>query len=68
MAKKKTFEESLAELKSLSEAIKEKNITLDEAIQCYEKGIKSYEECKKILDEAKRKISVYNIDEEGFDE
>ena len=65
MAKKdgKGFEEALKELQTYSDKIKSNDITLDEAIECYEKGAKSYEKCLKILNEAKQKISYFEDDE-----
>ncbi|MBS5335391.1 MAG: exodeoxyribonuclease VII small subunit [Clostridiales bacterium] len=57
-----TFEESAKMLTEMAEKIKDENITLQEAIKCYEEGVKRYEECNKILKEAKQKIEVY---EEG---
>ena len=65
MAKKElNFEKSLKELKKYAEKIKDGNLTLDQSIECYEKGMKSYEECKEILEKAKITIKNYN---EAFD-
>ena len=61
---KPDFEKALKELQGYADEIKSKDITLDKAIECYEKGIKSYEECMKILEDAKQKISYYEDDEE----
>ena len=54
-----TFEESAKKLAEMSEKIKDEDITLEEALQCYEEGIKSYEECSKILKDARQKIEIY---------
>ena len=62
MAEKKDFEKALKELQDYAEQIKSSDISLDEAIKCYEKGAKSYEKCLKILEEAKQKITYFNID------
>lgn len=59
MAKKNAFEEALKELQEYAEKIKSNDISLDEAIECYEKGSKSYEKCRKILEDAKQKITYY---------
>ena len=64
MAKKGSFEEALKELQSYADKIKETDITLDDAISYYEKGIKSYEKCVKILDDTKQKISYYSREDE----
>ncbi len=62
MAKKNEFESALKELQEYADKIKSNDISLDDAIDCYEKGAKSYEKCIKILENAKQKISFYNID------
>lgn len=66
MAKKELdFEKSLKELKTYSEKIKDGNLTLDQSIECYEKGMASFEQCKEILEKAKLSIKKYN---EAFDD
>lgn len=65
-AKSKTkisFEDALKELQDYSDKIKSKDITLDKAIECYEKGLESYEKCLKLLEDAKQKISYYEEEE-----
>ena len=59
MKKKESFEEALKELKGYADKIKSKDLTLDESLEVYEKGVKSYEKCKEILDNAKQKINLY---------
>lgn len=57
MTKKVTFEEALDGLeKSAADLIKD-GITLDEAIENFEKGIKYYDLCNEILENAKQKIN-----------
>ncbi len=58
-AKKTTFEDSLAALEKSVSDLKRDDITLDEALKSFESGMKQYESCRKILDEAKQKIEVY---------
>lgn len=60
-----TFEESMKKLEDMSEKIKRDDITLQEAVKCYEEGIKCYEECNKILKEARQKIEIYEEGVEG---
>lgn len=55
-----TFEESIKQLEIMSEKIRNENTTLEEAIACYEEGIKCYKTCNNILNEAKQKIMIYN--------
>lgn len=44
----------------MSEKIRNENTTLEEAIACYEEGIKCYNVCNNILNDAKQKIQVYS--------
>ena len=60
MAKNNEFEKALNELKKYAEKIREKDITLDESIQCYEKGMASYIKCQEILENAKQKIEIFD--------
>lgn len=46
-------------LEEMSEKIKDEDTALEEAIACYEEGIKCYNICSKILKEAEQKIEVY---------
>ena len=55
-----TFEESIKQLELMSEKIRNENTTLEEAIACYEEGIKCYKVCNNILNDAKQKIQVYS--------
>ena len=64
MAKKTGFEEALKELQKYADKIKEKDVTLDEAIKLYEKGGEAYELCMKILEETKQRIEFYNPEED----
>lgn len=54
-----TFEESMKRLEAMSEKIKSGTVTLQEAIDCYHEGIKCYENCNKILSDAKQQIEVH---------
>lgn len=59
-AEKKTFEKCLADLEKTAEMLKNENISLEEAMKCFEEGYKHYEECSRILSEAKQKIETYS--------
>ena len=54
-----TFEEALYKLEELSETILDEETTLDEAVKCYEEGIRCYQICKEMLNETEQKIEVY---------
>ncbi|MDR0852760.1 MAG: exodeoxyribonuclease VII small subunit [Clostridiales Family XIII bacterium] len=60
------FEEAMKKLEDLAAMLQDQSVPLDEAIAAYEGGLKYYEVCKKILDEANQKIVV--IDENGVNE
>lgn len=54
-----TFEEALYKLEELSETIRDEETRLDEAVKCYEEGIRCYQICKEMLNETEQKIEVY---------
>ena len=55
---KPSFEESLKKLEAASEKLKRQDVPLEEAIESYKEGIKYYEQCKKILDDASAQIET----------
>ena len=63
MEKKISFEESMARLEEYARQISDPSIALEDAIHCYEEGLKEYKVCKAVLDEAKQKIET--IEEEN---
>ena len=50
------FEQSLSELESISKKLESDDITLDEALELFEKGLKLSKECSDLLSAAKQKI------------
>ena len=70
--KKDSFEEKLEELEKISMSLERGNISLEEAISTFEKGINLSKECSLKLEEAEKKISILtkdslgNIKEEEF--
>ena len=67
MAKKeeKTFEESLLELENIATKIEKGDLSLEEAMNQFEKGIKLSKECSKKLNEAEKKINMLVEAENG---
>lgn len=63
--KEKTFEESLSELENIATNIESGNLSLEEAMSEFEKGIKLSKECSKKLDEAEKKINILVETENG---
>lgn len=53
-----SFEEALNALEEKAKAIKQEDITLEEAMKAYEEGVKYYGICENILDDAKGKITL----------
>lgn len=54
------FESSMAKLEEMAELIRDEETSLDEAIKCYEEGIRCYNICSEILENAKQTIEVYD--------
>ena len=50
------FEHSIAELENLVQALEGDELTLDESLKVFEKGVKLSRACQKILDQAELKI------------
>ncbi|WP_053980533.1 exodeoxyribonuclease VII small subunit [Marinagarivorans algicola] len=58
--RKKTanFEKSLESLELLVEEMEAGDLSLDEALKSFEKGIKLTQECQLALDEAEQKVAI----------
>ena len=57
-AKKEGFEVKIAQLSAISETLEDGNMTLDEMLIAFEKGIKLYRECNEILENAESKVNL----------
>lgn len=55
-----SFEEALKELESIVESLENQEITLEDSVTLYEKGITLSNYCSEILDQAELKISQVN--------
>ena len=72
MKKQENFEELLNELEEITSKLeKEENISLEEAMQLFEKGMGISKECNKQIETAEKKISILikengEIKEENF--
>ena len=68
MANKKTdsfyFEQALENLEELVTAMEEGELSLEESLQAFEKGIKLTRECQSALKKAEQKVQVL-INEDG---
>ncbi len=59
------FESSLKELESIITELENPEISLDEALKKYEKGIKLYRACLSFLEKAEKRIQILTKDENG---
>ncbi|WP_394751841.1 exodeoxyribonuclease VII small subunit [Crenothrix sp.] len=60
MSKKKipSFEESLAELEQLVSLLEQDNISLEDSLKSFERGVTLTRECQKALQDAEQKIQI----------
>lgn len=61
----KTFEESMLELEQMVASLESGDITLDESLKLFEKGIKLSKSCQKKLDEAEKKVKILTASGNG---
>lgn len=62
---KKSFEEAIAELENIVSRLESGELSLDESIDYFQKGIELSRYCGKRLDEVERKISLLLEDDKG---
>ena len=65
MAKKKSFEDSMAELEQIIEELETGELSLEESIERYERAYKAVKTCRDMLSTAERKIQLLVETEEG---
>lgn len=63
--KKETFESILNDLEQEVSRLEAGDLPLDEALSCFEKGVKAASRCQTMLDEAELKIDELVKDSEG---
>ncbi|MBY4675535.1 exodeoxyribonuclease VII small subunit [Marinobacterium arenosum] len=65
--KKKTpdFEQSLSQLETLVEQMEQGELSLEEALQAFEEGVKLTRECQSILDQAEQKVQQLISNSQG---
>lgn len=59
------FEDKLKKLEELVSSLDKADLTLDESIEIFEKGIKLSKECSEKLENAEKKINILLSDENG---
>lgn len=62
LAEKMNFEETMAELEKTVKLLEGGEVSLDESIKLFEKGIKLSKACQKMLDAAEKKVTVLMAD------
>ncbi len=71
MARRKAgfqFEKALEELESLVTRIEEGDLSLEESLTAFERGVQLTRECQKALDEAEQKVEILSSDQPDPDE
>ncbi|MGR9072094.1 MAG: exodeoxyribonuclease VII small subunit [Gammaproteobacteria bacterium] len=53
-----SFEESLAELEKLVEQLEQGDVTLEESLKSFERGVTLTRACQKALQEAEQKVQI----------
>ncbi|MEE1161031.1 MAG: exodeoxyribonuclease VII small subunit [Acutalibacteraceae bacterium] len=64
MSKNTDFEKSLNELEKIVEELQNGDISLDESIKLFEKGIELTNDCRKTLETARQKITSLTEEEQ----
>ena len=62
------FEDSLAKLEGIVDALEDNDVSLEESVKKFEEGIKLVKDCQKQLKEAKLKVSKLMGDGEILDQ
>lgn len=60
-----TFEQAIAELEEIVKKLEKGELTLDESISCFRRGVELTKYCSKKLDEAERSITMLIEGENG---
>ena len=65
MSKNTDFEKSLDELENIVEQLQNGDISLDESIKLFEKGIELSKDCRQTLENARQKITSLTEEEQN---
>jgi exodeoxyribonuclease VII small subunit len=63
-----TFEKGLEELENIANELERGNLSLEKAIETFERGIKLSKECSEKLDKAEKRINILVQTENGLEE
>lgn len=64
----KNFEELINELEDITNKLEKDNLTLDDSVQLFEKGMKISKECNEKLESAEKRITMLINAETGEEE
>jgi exodeoxyribonuclease VII small subunit len=59
-----SFEEIMIELKEILSKMESEKLSLDESVEAFEKGMTLSKKAQEILDNAQKRISIYNQSEQ----
>lgn len=60
--KKRTLEETFAEIEDIIEQMEQPDVSLDESFQLYQKGVEGLKSCNDLLDEVEKKMQILTAD------
>ena len=60
-----SFEKAIAELEEIVKKLEKGELTLDDSINCFQRGVELTKYCNKRLDEAERRITMLVEGENG---
>lgn len=66
--KKPSFESQIAALEEIVGQLEKGDLSLDESLTQFEKGVKLTKECQNILNEAEQKVMILSDDGESLEE
>ena len=58
------FEESMEKLEKIAKELENDDLSLNDSVKKFEEGMKISQDCKKVLDEAEKKITILIDDTE----
>ncbi len=61
----KSFENSISELEAIVSRLENGDVSLDESLSLFEKGIKLSKNCQRMLDAAEKKVSILLTNDDG---
>ena len=61
----KNFEKSIKELEEIVEKLEGSDVSLEESLKLFEKGVTLTKSCQKMLDEAEKKVTVLMASDSG---